>query len=576
MNETILIPGQYPVEEDTVILPDTQYLLKDQYLSEFSTDAEKAAVRQNLEVPSVKDSYTKNEVEDVIINKIAEKITEYSNSLRYLTKEQILEILADYIKNDGSTPFKNPQKGISPQENQDLVTKYYVDKLIQDCLHYEDKENIIREVNTTLNNYTLKNSTYLKNDLYTKREVDSLDKQNVKRDGSIPFTAPQVGIYPQKSNHLTTKSYVDDQIRIHKNANDPHGYLADLEQRLKKYSLKEDVLPSYETYTRTQVQNLIDRVVSEFVKKTLEEHLDEIDPHEIIPKVKSLGYVKNNGETPFTKPQKGVAAKKDNELATLGQVKNYAAVWKTSGPVETTVGFVEDNSLLNEEVTIQEIFDAIFYGKSLSISIPEFAMIGETVKLEACLRGDVAQLDYAQILQNDVVIATLYRDSFIESEKAILDSNIITEDTEFIFRVFYVNGIQNEASASTKISYPIFVGIVPKWKHGNTVSYNYLKDLNVSDPINNKFYSDNLHKIEHQYDFRGSELKQIFIAVPDTFPRLNSIKTPSQSFSADAFGEMLIPFQIPNAKKDVLYRVYLYKESLIQLNIPITILFNEL
>lgn len=37
--------------------------------------------------------------------------------------------------------------------------------------------------------------------------------------------------------------------------------------------------------------------------------------------------------------------------------------WKTSGPVQTTVGFVEDNTQLPDHLTCQEIFDLIFMEK---------------------------------------------------------------------------------------------------------------------------------------------------------------------------------------------------------------------
>jgi hypothetical protein len=65
-------------------------------------------------------------------------------------------------------------------------------------------------------------------------------------------------------------------------------------------------------------------------------------------------------------------------LATVGQIKlaindiskdfeNKPPIWITSGPVQTTVGFMEDNTSIPPTMTFQEAMDAIFYGKIVDI-----------------------------------------------------------------------------------------------------------------------------------------------------------------------------------------------------------------
>lgn len=44
--------------------------------------------------------------------------------------------------------------------------------------------------------------------------------------------------------------------------------------------------------------------------------------------------------------------------------------WVTSGPIETTVGFMEDNQNLPAQMSIQKIFDSIFYDRRVYIEGP--------------------------------------------------------------------------------------------------------------------------------------------------------------------------------------------------------------
>ena len=44
-------------------------------------------------------------------------------------------------------------------------------------------------------------------------------------------------------------------------------------------------------------------------------------------------------------------------------------------------------------------------------------------------------------------------------------------DTEFTFKVTYINGAIHEETKTVKCSIPIFIGLLPKWKFGNTVTF---------------------------------------------------------------------------------------------------------
>lgn len=59
----------------------------------------------------------------------------------------------------------------------------------------------------------------------------------------------------------------------------------------------------------------------------------------------------------ITAPQKGVDAVEDDELVTKRQLDASIVeepVWITSGPVQTTVGFVEDETDPGEKLNLQE------------------------------------------------------------------------------------------------------------------------------------------------------------------------------------------------------------------------------
>jgi hypothetical protein len=127
----------------------------------------------------------------------------------------------------------------------------------------------------------------------------------MKSDGTTPFTRPVSGRTPSISSHLTTKKYVDDLLETHKQDIDPHGFIEKLTNKLKKYALAEQVYDKTQTYSRGQIDYIIDKLVATSVEEALSMHLITEDPHKIIDKVKELGYVLQDGTTSFKAPQAG-------------------------------------------------------------------------------------------------------------------------------------------------------------------------------------------------------------------------------------------------------------------------------
>lgn len=588
-NDTILTPGG-DFREQTPMQENSQYLEKDKFLSEYETESEKAVVRENLDVYAKDLIYTKQESDiklDETIKKAFEKYLNEEDPHGLLpTVEQMIE---GFVKSNGSVPFTAPQIGVDPIQDFHLATKRFVTKLIKDHLNSEDPHNILPEVKSILQDYVKQSEVYLKKQLYTKNEIDEQSGQYIKKDGTTPFTKAQIGADPQIDSHLTTKRYVDKVLYNHLIDVDPHGFISILNNRLSSYIKKKDVYDKTQTYSRTQLDSIINSLVNIAISSSIQEYIDSInDKFEYIRK---QNYIKQDGSIPFRNPQRGVDAVNDLDLVTLQQlteivetskselnkkIDNKECEWKTSGPTLTEVGLVEKGNVFANTVSLQEVMDAIFYGKGISITASELVKIGNTSEVTICVQGSLASLEYGELYQNGELIYTFTRGELEEQNCITVESNPIKNDTEFIFKAFYINGSVHEVNAFTKLSMPVFVGILPKWKFGNTVTYDYLMQLYFEDNTNNKFYDrgNKLARLDHIYQFSGKELKHLFLALPADYPDLYQIVTPSQQFGTEAFDIIdMIPFQVPGADKDVIYKLYIYRQAIVQLNNPVTFNF---
>ena len=56
--------------------------------------------------------------------------------------------------------------------------------------------------------------------------------------------------------------------------------------------------------------------------------------------------------------------------------------------------------------------DAIFYGKSVDVKAPAYALLGSIVDVELFVRGSTGVISYAELWQNDELIGTYTKDDF--------------------------------------------------------------------------------------------------------------------------------------------------------------------
>lgn len=586
MADEILIPGVPGTSGCDQVEPkeSPNYLIKDNYLAEFETELDKEIARQNLGVHNKEDVYTKNEVDNNIRKQTSEQMKSHlAEDDPHQIMSKVSPLLQELLRVDGTTPFTAPQTGVDPILDFHLTTKKFVTNLLNSHINKQDPHNTMLLVREALQAYVERSQVYLKRELYTKSEVDRLFKPYVTKDGSVPFVRPQIGVTPVLDNHLATKKYVDGAIYSHLVEVDPHGFITILNQRLAKYYSKNEAYSKAETYSRAQIDSLVYRLVADAAKSALEEHVNQSDPHGILNIIQDKHYITRDGSVAFTGAQKGVEGVEDNDLVTLSQLNKLKEelessidgnqpIWKTSGPVQTTVGFVEDNTPIPTEMSFQEIMDAIFYGKMVEVNSLPIAAVGSTPDVNMFVRG-TGLVHQAYLYQNDELIGTFNRYDFESGQHSVISKPIL-EDTEFRFEVEFCNGTVLSATWRTKVSYGVFVGLLPKWVSGSVVTYDYLMSLVDEDPVNNIMsgdYDECTEVIKHKFNFTSPDLMHIILAMPKDYPSLEEMVTPSQHFGIDAFDVIdETPFRIPGMNKDVIFKIYIYREALVAFNSEIT------
>ena len=588
-DNSILTPGcQDTVDVPTTVDKSVQYLEKDNFLSEYENESEKSVVRENLNVYPKNAVYTKDETDTNIATTVTTAVNKHlSVEDPHGTLDTVREMIADMAKTDGSTPFTSPQSGVEPISDSHLTTKKFVTRLLNEHTRLvgpDDPHQILPEVRTILEKYVKSSDIFTTSQLYTKQDVDNLLKAFLKKDGSTPFTIAQIGVDPTIDSHLATKRYVDKTLYAHLVDVDPHGFLTILNQRLASYAKIANVYDKTQTYSRSQIDAFINKWVQEAVAGAIAEYMETVDDR--FETIRQEKYVKQDGSVPFKAPQKGVDAIDPQDLVTLYQVEekvenlqeqitNNEPIWKTSGPVESTVGHIDDNTPVPATMSLQEVLDAIFYGKGISISAPDYVTINNKVPVTLCVHGSTGLIDVAELYQDGELTISFVKEDF-ENGCVTIDSLPITEDTEFTFKVTYTNGAVHEESITVKVALPIFVGLLPKWKFGNVVTWNYLEELASEEPNNNQFISssNNLNQISINYGFQDAKLRHPFVVVPVSYPDLDNMSTTPQKFGIDAFDVIdMIPLKVPGVEKDIIFKIYIYRQALSSLNQEVTFNF---
>lgn len=586
-NQTILNPGM-SVCSDPVTQSETGALLHDNFLSEFVDEREKALARTNLGVLASTDTMRTIEIENYVAQAMSDAInTHLAADDPHKILARVDKKLEGYVKTDGTVSMQAPLGGKNPVAPTDLTTKEYVDNaLYAHASSTDDPHKTMIKVKEELANYAPIDHVYGKAETYTQVQVDTLIKNMVRNDGTTPFLVPQQGVYPKSSLDLSTKGYVDDMLSQHKLETDPHGLVSMLEDRLSNYYTKDQVYTKDETYSRAQLNSKIEELMTPVVEAAINRHLLEDDPHHTMETVKAMNYVKADGSVPFTNPQQGVPGIKQNDLATIGDVDYRVKllndvvqeqaddmIWNTSGPVQTTVGYVEDNTELPAKVTFQEIMDSIFYGDGVYLEVPSYAEYNAIVDVSMNIRP-ITLIDVVKLYQDDVLIGTFQKVDFEDDGEYSVKSNPITNNpTVFRMEVTYTNGNIKTVTAQTKIAFAVYAGIMPKWMNGTQVTINWMETSVANDPTNNNkfFTSEDVNEVTVSYNFTSpTELKSLYLALPVSYPNLISVETATQQINVNQFECVNnIPLTL-NDGRIVMYKLYILRVGMCELNMDVT------
>lgn len=567
-NDAILIPGDDNICDIPQEVEPQEYLTVGGSLKEIADKGTQGIARGNLQV------YSKSEVQELLQLLRDYVVTNNGDIVSTIdsinqTLENIRSTQNECVKKDGSVEFEAVQLGITPTDKipNALTTVAYVLKKLASYSTISSFEQTLEDKLAILDQYALISNVYKKSDTYCKKQIEKLLESYVKTDGSQRLIQPIEGAYPKLRSHLSTKGYADDVIKQHKNELDPHNFQTILNQKLSNYYKKSETYTKAQTYSRLQIDQIIDELVSEACKGLIQEHLNTTQ-HLTSQDVQRIIKIYSSAN---------LVTKEDLEdvlVETEDKIEKVSPIWKTSGPVLSTVGFVEDNSELPQEMTLQEILDSIFYGSKISIHVQDNVQIGNTVDVTVCLHGGM-KTDSIILYQDDVVLREFDETEF-NSGCVTVTSNPIVSDTIFKFKVSYANGLEQEEIAAVRASAPIFVGILPQWKAGNTINMEYLEELVSDDSDNNKFiFEYSIGDISHSYNFKDLNLKKPFIAVPYNYPNLKEMATVSQRFGLEAFTYVDIPLEFTTVQKDISYRVYIYKQPLASMNQDVTFKFTS-
>lgn len=598
----ILEPSVISSVSDT----EEQALLHDNYLSEFETEDEKSVARENLGVYAKETVYTQDEAQLMVQEKIHNALQGYvtSDELPKAIEELGQEIAdAGYVRSDGSVPFTNPQsQSALPTLDEHLTNKSYVDNLLKAHVNANDPHHTIDQVKVILADYAKLSDTYTTSNLYSKKEINSLLSNYIKKDGSVPFTKPQIGVDPSLPSHLATSRYVQLVMQNHKSEADPHEFLSTLKRYLSNYYTKSETYTKAQTYSRLQLLDIVKSQMKDVVDQAIAKHEAEggsvSELRDYV--VKALAEcIKADGSVTHTDPQAGVAAVNSNEFVILEQLTTAIeelsntlnetikdatnqTTWVPSGPVRTTVGYVEDNTTMPKEMTVQQICDAIFYGRKIGVVAPPYAEYGDTVCIKIYTHG-LSTLEEVDIYKNDELIGTLSPDDFTSSDDAgqyyeFCDTGEFTEDTEWKVIFHYSDGQTITDTATTKLSYPIFIGALPYWWNAQEdITMESLREKVAEDPDNCKFftkYGPEISKLSTTFNFEDAQKRSIVVVIPKDYPDLSKIVTPTQEVESDAFAKWLQPMYPNNVPTGVLYKIYVFNQALVKLNQSISFYFS--
>jgi hypothetical protein len=184
--------------------------------------------------------------------------------------------MADILIPGGGTQSSNPAPGQNIDPDKFLKKEYYLGEfdtepkkeIARNNLGVPKKGEAYTKAESDAQTEVIANSKIISHLAASDphsilSQVDAKITEFVKKDGTTPFTASQLGVDPIVDLHLVTKRFVTKLLQDHLNVSDPHNSIALISHALIGYVQASQVFTKAETYNRNQIDNLF----SNYVKK---------------------------------------------------------------------------------------------------------------------------------------------------------------------------------------------------------------------------------------------------------------------------------------------------------------------
>lgn len=265
-------------------------------------------------------------------------------------------------------------------------------------------------------------------------------------------------------------------------------------------------------------------------------------------------------------------------------IKNLkdSTLWRTRGYVQTTVGFIEDNSQIPSVMNLQAVMDNIFYGEDyIQFTVKNKNPFNDQF---SCILGEEIELmiDISNITNSDKII--------VRNDKGIVKEFTTSEDVKsysvnytfnespdtLVSEVYYKDELKASKTITLSTSLITYSGII---------SYSTYNDDSFS-------WDTYLPKLQDQYlifkdqqnyivDFKYSGVASyLYIAMPIEdnkgayFSGLEKIIYNGSEYTIDMFEEP-VEFTMQENDNTITYLAYIYKYTLCCLSNPVEIVFRD-
>jgi hypothetical protein len=380
---------------------------------------------------------------------------------------------------------------VDPVSDFHLTTKRFVTQLLDDVLKKVDPDRSEELIRSALEDYIKAAKVFTKEETYSKEKIDELFLKYVRRDGSRSFTGAQQGLHPSGDYDLTTKKYVDDLIYGYIKESDLDNFKLYVNNALNAKVKGSDVYKKSETYSRAQLEFLLQSLVNDAAKEAIAQHINDsyhlgLEDIETYLEEYARKQAKDSKYITLAMLNDILSQyKKDSEESAAAAAGMYIPHGHITSP--TNVGWISPSTDLPNEMTYQDLFDLIFYDSNVEVSVDD-PYVEEGTSTLVCVdikATGITAIEYVEVWLNDGKIAEIpYSDFSADGEYKLCNVDI-TRTSEIKVIIYYTNGSTKEDIIEVTAVAPVYLGLLPKWLPAENLTYEILQELISDDGLIN-------------------------------------------------------------------------------------------